>query len=255
MDATQVIETVVERPIDLTPLEVSAIRQGAAQLRRIVRLPNGTGGAHHYYRKFPAEWHDQFRVVSPARLSGWIFWSGNLATSLTPETQTQYDAFTLKVYDHGILCPFGRPGDRLWGRETWVALWPDLDEVPIEECTIEYRADGDPSRFPGQWPPETRDDPERPRWQRPRAMPRSASRLLLEIEDVRPVKLHTLTDEDAGREGFAGLDDMRAEWDRQHAGPRVKLSAAHVPWSADPWVWVLRFKALCGLSPSVKPFV
>lgn len=246
MDTVEVTETVVERPIDLTPFEVLALSQGASQLRRIVTLPKGTG-AMYYYNRFPDRWHEDFRIASPARLSGWVFWSGSdeYPTPTPPETQEAYDAFTLRVYDHGFLCPFGRPGDRLWGRETWAAIWPDMDEVPLEECNIEYRAEGDPRRYPGNWPPEFVGDPEKPQWRRANTMPRFASRTLLKITSVKPVKLHSLTEEDAGREGFFDLADMQAAWDRQHCGPRIKRpSAAHLPWSANPWAWVIGFRAL-----------
>lgn len=239
MDTVEVTETVVERPIDLTPFEVLALSQGATQLRRIVAAP-----AARYYVEFPAKWHDEFHTVSPARLSGWVFWSSS-REDLPPDAQAQYDEFTRKVYDRGILCPFGRPGDRLWGRETWAAIWPGMDEVPLEECNIEYRAEGDPRRFPGNWPQEFVGDPEKPQWRRANTMPRFASRFLLEITNVKPVKLHGLTVEDAGREGYYDLADMQAGWDRQHNGPRIKRpTAAHLPWSANPWVWVIGFKTL-----------
>lgn len=88
----------------------------------------------------------------------------------------------------------GVPGDRLWVRETFAFMWPRYcddgfaydsahpDGRPLrdDECTIEYKADtGNPR--PGDWPAE---DAEGPRWRSPATMPRSASRITLEIVHV-----------------------------------------------------------------------
>jgi hypothetical protein len=79
------------------------------------------------------------------------------------------------------------PGDVLRVRETWGAVWPDADEVPLEQCVIEYRADLPPgcTDYPGSWPAEdARGDDEAPKWHSPATMPAWASRLTVRVKAV-----------------------------------------------------------------------
>ncbi len=125
----------------------------------------------------------------------------------------------------GRICPYGAPGDRLWVRETW-APWSDGLGCADESSWVLYRAD------------TTRPEPNR--WRAPMAMPREASRILLEITDVRVQRLQYISDDDARAEGY----------DRSHAFPREWFALlwesinGDGSWNANPWVWAITFRRL-----------
>lgn len=176
-----------------------------------------------------------------------------------------------------ISCPYGKPGDRLWGRETWVeliAVSPASDS-PIEigegERLIEpptswidgegrkrwhydgrviaYRAhskiefcDGD--GFTG----EHADKSDMPRWRPSIHMPRWASRILLEIVSVRVERLQDISGPDAIAEGIdmtgAPFDGTRGELANWAIGKFRQLwTEINGPGSRDlnPYVWVITF--------------
>lgn len=114
-----------------------------------------------------------------------------------------------KSHWHMEKCPYGRPGDHLYVKETWAAIWPDVDPVPLEECKIEYRADtADP--YPGGWPEEeARGNDEAPRWRSSLFMPKWAARLWLLNKRVRVERVQDISEEDAIAEGVGGLPDNR----------------------------------------------
>jgi hypothetical protein len=155
-------------------------------------------------------------------------------------------------------CPYGpglhAQGDRLWVRETWAQMCKNAD--PICQCTedyeyrenhyIEYRADtGNP--YPGQWPiDEARGNPDAPKWCPSIHMPRKASRITLEVVNVRVERLQDITEEDAKAEGvnFVSCDpgehpvDLFANlWDSIN-------EKRGFGWDTNPLVWVVEFKRL-----------
>jgi len=85
-----------------------------------------------------------------------------------------------------IYCPFGQVGDRLWVRETWTDLW--MSNIDLGD--VIYKAT----------PPNPDFTVER--WKPSRFMPRWASRILLEITEVRVERLQDITEEDARAEGL-----------------------------------------------------
>lgn len=128
----------------------------------------------------------------------------------------------------GDACPFGDVGDRIWVRETWNKYGGLLT----------YRADHD-------WIDDMRKETVcTAKWVPSIHMPRWASRILLEITDVRVERLNSISEEDAGREGYpadpspyGGKMDkwlwFRQLWD----GIYPEQSFKH-----NPWVWVIEFK-------------
>jgi hypothetical protein len=155
-------------------------------------------------------------------------------------------------------CPFGLAGDRLWVRETYALIWPDeYEPSDIRENVVEYRADHPGKRYPGDWPdcPASESDSSCPKWRPSIHMPRWASRLTLEIAEVRVERLMDITEADALAEGVEStpyrmadgtIDDAMSfdartnfayAWDRIY-GDRKNSTT----WACSPWVWVLSFR-------------
>jgi hypothetical protein len=147
---------------------------------------------------------------------------------------------------------FGAPGERLWVRERYVAFgrWQvrfnprkQRDEQFFCDLT---RALGRAWRYDGADPAASRDPRAEPTWHpRPALfMPRAASRILLEITEVRIERLQDISPSDAVAEGVSDaparttLDPVlayRGVWERIN-GPGS--------WDANPWVAVVAFRRL-----------
>lgn len=152
-------------------------------------------------------------------------------------------------------CPFGSPGDLLWVKETWATYRNrriseqthckqlDHDGDPF----VLYRADGTALEYvsteqDGNCYPRTVsvniDDTDAGRWHSPVSMPRWASRLTLEIVDIKAEHLHAVIHDDVEAEGLdigAGwrwIGDYACHWDKVF--PKY-------PWRTDPWTWVVSF--------------
>ena len=141
-------------------------------------------------------------------------------------------------------CPYGKPGDRLWVRETWV---PVSTFDPSPETGALYRADpmyDGTTEFDWKWRPSIH-------------MPRWASRITLEVTEVRVERLQDISEEDAKAEGVNGgclkcgqenpcgcgvpspchLDSFVYVWNEINA-------KRGYPWESNPWVWVVGFQAV-----------
>lgn len=83
-------------------------------------------------------------------------------------------------------------------------------------------------------------------------MPRWASRITLEITDVRVERVQEITEEDARAEGFPGERWATGHGDYSEIAPSEqfrelwdKLNASRgFGWDANPWVWVIEFKRI-----------
>lgn len=103
-----------------------------------------------------------------------------------------------KPYSSLPACPHGNVGDRIWVRETWAEAGGNAPELQL------YRAsypDHVPSRY------ENLKPLEEIRWTPSIHMPRWASRILLEITNVRVERLNDISEEDAIAEGCRGGHD------------------------------------------------
>jgi hypothetical protein len=174
-----------------------------------------------------------------------ILFSGPMVRAILGGRKTQTRR-VVKPQEHaeqwpacGCASPYGRPGDRLWVRETW---------APKQfEDGVNYRASGDLL------------DTGHCRWKPSIHMPRRASRILLEVTDVRVERLQRITGYDAMAEGIEGVtndlgpgatvttfrDYETDAWDRAaYQSFRSLWRSINGPdsWDADPWVWVVSFK-------------
>lgn len=156
--------------------------------------------------------------------------------------------------DQTIHCPFGTVGDRLWVRETF------YNDIP-EEKTLEhvyYRADGECCE---QIPECQCASVGKTKWIPSIHMPRWASRITLEITDIRVQRLKDISEEDAWAEGCKrGLPTDNGgffpaeEPDPSGVGHRGWDCAVdwytdlwesingEGSWDNNPWVWVISFR-------------
>lgn len=141
-----------------------------------------------------------------------------------------------------LRCPYGKPGDRLWVRETWFNDAAFGAPIPV------YRADGS---FDEQFERHRLGQVGPFKWRPSIHMPRWASRLTLDVTGIRVERLQDITANDILAEGvvdpemtiIAGVgvhhpDRLRTEW--------IKLwdsiNADRAPWDSNPWVWVVEFR-------------
>jgi hypothetical protein len=154
-----------------------------------------------------------------------------------------------------IWCPYGLPGDRLWVRETFFYEWPeDYPPDDMRDCRIIYRADE-----PDYITDEMREFSSQYRWSPSIHMPRWASRLTLEITDVRVERVRWISEHDAMEEGVTipehkrgtvrlpggGAPVLRTTYGSEFAELWNSINAKHgYGWSVNPWVWVIEFRKL-----------
>ncbi|EOC1126645.1 hypothetical protein AAAW54_004185 [Cronobacter sakazakii] len=140
-------------------------------------------------------------------------------------------------------CPFGAIGDRLWVREAWAEAGGNAPELQL------YRANY-PDHVSSHY--EHLKPAEEIRWRPNIHMPRWASRITLEITDVRVERLRHISDADAKAEGYpaergkAGSKDDAWLW----YCDLWKSLYGQDSWLESPWVWVIEFKLVNEEQPS-----
>jgi hypothetical protein len=251
----------MERPILFSGPMVRAILDGRkTQTRRVVRAPTedlNHPAVHHW------QMDQEHRAVAVAH------------------SEKVADQYIMTFPHYRIRCPYGVPGDRLWVRETWAEQHPlaiqdgrysqpgraGIPGPPGVNYRVIYRADGEPlqvwrrpdnahpyfttsgpadehaARFPTVCSNYTRNG-KAIYWTPAIHMPRWASRITLELTDVRVERLQDISGEDAEAEGIT-LDlnsvaplslakhHFRILWDG--------INAKRAPWASNPWVWVVEF--------------
>ncbi|MBM4740131.1 hypothetical protein [Klebsiella pneumoniae] len=152
-------------------------------------------------------------------------------------------------------CPFGAVGDRIWVRETFC---PVDDTQYGGEKWLDYRATPKfEESHPAGWD-SAPNDAEALKWRPSIHMPRWASRILLEITDVRVERLNAISEEDARAEGIidGGCLNCGEPEPCGCANPEPDATDAFAylwqsiygqeNWNANPWVWVIEFKRVEG---------
>lgn len=155
-----------------------------------------------------------------------------------------------------IRCPYGQPGDQLWVKETFRPS--SLETEHGLSRAIEYRADGAKLRRPREDVASLRSGGD---WRSSRFMPRWASRITLEVTEVRVERLAGITHEDAIAEGCRGSNWVASS--PYIVGPHTDDGELPVEeferlwneingeregcrWQDDPWVWRIVFRRIEG---------
>lgn len=180
------------------------------------------------------------RVAKPIKHPDW----GNLYTPGALIIEKESDDVIKRS------CPYGSSGDRLWVRETFIGpLFPsDLpeDHLSSKYLTPEYchyKASGDSCEYVDM------DDNIAQKWTPSIHMPRWASRILLEITNIRIERLDNISEDDAVAEGAARTDELNGCADdidsARHAYKLIWESInGKGSWDTNPFVWVIGFKVV-----------
>ncbi len=127
------------------------------------------------------------------------------------------------------------PGDRLWVREAFIHepadyCWEASVSIPCRPASTVYRADQEGDTRGAGWKPSIH-------------MPRSLSRITLEITGVRVERLQDISEADAAAEGVQAKHAADADWTAREAFCVLWESInGGGSWDANPWVWVVEFK-------------
>lgn len=126
----------------------------------------------------------------------------------------------------GGRCPLGRPGDTLWGRETWLRL--ESYHVLHGESPYVYRADCDAESE------RCREDYLRAgcpyHWRASVHMPRQASRAFLRVVSVRVERLQALSEADADACGAQAWWDFLLYSEARRVGNRWDRACRAAGW-------------------------
>ena len=221
---------VKERPVIFSGNMIRAILEGRKRQTRRVMKPQPPE-----YEPSPSKWPDKHPgpyIDEYADSGVWCWWSPD--DRMGPEVGR---------------CPYGRPGDRLWCKEThFFAGYPHWSDLPHKRK---------PVQVDGEWQLSTQccyyregfDRSHSTRWRPSIYMPRWASRLTLEVKRVWPQRVQDITEEDAIAEGYdcSGMqpacDDaarmwFRTLWDSLHAKHPERM------WQANPYVWAIEFRRI-----------
>lgn len=171
---------------------------------------------------------------------------GNIGLRFHHSVERQDAKDSLHQDENWIVCPLGKPGRRLWVKETW-RLYDSTTECSCYDYCVCSRFHGTPIYK------ASNDDLEGP-WKSPVSMPIWASRITLEITDVRVERLNDISEKDARAEGITDggcencgcsepcgcpnpnplpIDGFIDCWESIHGTGS---------WHENPWVWVYTFK-------------
>lgn len=145
-------------------------------------------------------------------------------------------------------CPLGKVGDRLWVQEPSL-IHCDWDWFYADNTLVECKELFTSNDLQLPW------DDEHQEYTGPIAakfMPRWASRILLEITDIRIERVQDTSRDDAVAEGVHNFDIEARLRDQPLSVAQIAFSrhwdTKHqehcVMWEDNPWVWVIEFKVI-----------
>lgn len=152
-------------------------------------------------------------------------------------------------------CPYGKPGDRLWVRETWSVLADRHYAYVHYAATEEITKHIDRRRLTAEQDWQLAHWNKKDGWAPSIHMPRWASRILLEVVDVRVERLNDISEQDAKAEGIlqhsgGSYLDYQDEGESYVYGPRDSFASlwssinGRTSWNDNPWVWCVTYKRI-----------
>lgn len=166
-----------------------------------------------------------------------------------------------------VKCPYGKPGDLIWIRETFHKVSPSFKNTYTGQ-PYAYKADFEP--LPNKDIPKE----DRFRWKPSIHMPKIAARIWLEIIDIKIERLNDISEESAVSEGVENVIATKEVFGCRAHGKRLfrnyeradnslknypnnGFDSAKVSfetlWESingiesrilNPWVWVIKFKKI-----------
>lgn len=144
-----------------------------------------------------------------------------------------------RVINKHIKCPFGQVGDRLWVRES-IYNEDGSDWIYFDCCYVI-----------GKNPPEWIDKNAHKSCIPSIHMPRWASRITLEITNIRVEQLQNISEDDAHAEGLnhsVWAEDEMSVPEYTTAKEKFKILWESIygnkSWNLNPYVWVIEFKKI-----------
>lgn len=156
-------------------------------------------------------------------------------------------------------CPFGEIGDTLWVRETFCYA----GDNNVHDCKEDYYTPIYRSSENGK---DFEENCDGWRWRPSIFMPREASRMTLEITDIRVERLQDISEQDAIAEGIMELQqsnsqllmngrlffDYSKKKELFNEGLTAKESYKSLwnkingkdSWDSNPWVWIIGYKKI-----------
>lgn len=194
---------------------------------------------------------EEVQAAYQAQDGSWIFWypdSPNLAER------------TKKLYKSGgFKCPHGRPGDRLWVREKFAYGYRGENK---ENNYVVFFDGGQKYRDGAYYSPQqeySQDAFSHIKWKPSIHMPRWASRIILEITNIRVERVQAISEEDAIAEGvewlYPGHEGVYKDYLLRTLNGCVTAKESYMTlweslyrrkpklqWQANPWVFVIEFR-------------
>jgi hypothetical protein len=189
-----------------------------------------------------------------------ILFSTPMVQAILNGTKTQtrrifktYNKGGLKLEGHQIepgeaqyFSPYGKVGDILWVRETFLVGRVSVGELPDGRDSEPYvsQCSDENDIIPYEWCIRNDIDVSEARKKPSIFMPKAACRLFLKITDIRVERLQDISVNDIIKEGLSSklrehdaCVDLKDKWEGLWKSINGEQS-----WNDNPWVWVVEFE-------------
>ncbi len=190
------------------------------------------------------------RVIKPQPSDNWMQNVFSLCPTGNMYRRNGEQMFWLSDGKEGeIKCPYGKVGDLLWVRETFI----DAEDYPCHPFHDEESGVLSQYDYKADCPV---DEIKNIIWKPSIFMPKAAARIWLEITNIKVERLQDISEEDAKAEGISRIynttslvyknylhsdDACNAYKSFQTLWQSINGSES---WDANPWVWVIEFKRI-----------